>query len=93
MAMRGPIYISTLPNSSKFAEEMRQAFVSRFFQLAMLERLMGEIRGFTQHPNESLVEAWLRMKDLLRICHGHGLGRGTIIKIFYHGLDNANQAL
>jgi hypothetical protein len=74
-------------------EEMRQAFVSRFFPPAMFDRLMGEIRAFTQNPNESLVEAWLRMKDLLRSCHGHGLGRGTIIQIFYHGLDETSQGI
>ncbi|GKA35998.1 reverse transcriptase domain-containing protein [Tanacetum coccineum] len=54
-------------------EEMRQAFVSRFFPPAMFDRLMGEIRGFTQQHHESLVDAWLRMKDLLRSCHGHGI--------------------
>ncbi|GJX92738.1 hypothetical protein Tco_0347324 [Tanacetum coccineum] len=32
-------------------------------------------------------------KELLRSCHGHGLGRGTIIQIFYHGLDEATQAI
>ncbi|GKA91699.1 reverse transcriptase domain-containing protein [Tanacetum coccineum] len=74
-------------------EEMRQALVSRFFPPVMFDRLMGEIRCFTQHPNESLVDAWLRMKDLLRSCHEHGLGRGTIIQIFYYGLDEATQAI
>ncbi|GJR97798.1 reverse transcriptase domain-containing protein [Tanacetum coccineum] len=74
-------------------EQMRQAFVSRFFPPTMFDRLMGKIRGFTQHPNESLVDAWLRMKDLLRSCYGHGLGRGTIIEIFYHGLDETTQAI
>ncbi|GJW39707.1 hypothetical protein Tco_0065552 [Tanacetum coccineum] len=59
----------------------------------MFDRLMGEIRGFTQHPNESLVDAWLRMKDLLRTCHRHGLGQVTIIQIFYHGLHEATQAI
>ncbi|GJR36498.1 hypothetical protein Tco_1212182 [Tanacetum coccineum] len=49
--------------------------------------------GFTQQHHESLVDAWLRMKDLLRSCHGHGLGRGTIIQIFYHGLDEPTQAI
>ncbi|GJW57429.1 reverse transcriptase domain-containing protein [Tanacetum coccineum] len=74
-------------------EEMRQAFVSRFFQPVMFDRLIGEIRGFTQQHHESLVDAWLRMKGLLRSCHGHGLGRGTIIQIFYHGLDEPTQAI
>ncbi|GJQ90961.1 reverse transcriptase domain-containing protein [Tanacetum coccineum] len=63
-------------------EQIRQAFVSEFFPPAMFNRILGEIRGFTQHPNESLVDAWLRMKDLLRSCNGHGLGRGTIIQSF-----------
>nr|GEU51280.1 retrovirus-related Pol polyprotein from transposon 17.6 [Tanacetum cinerariifolium] len=54
---------------------------------------MGEIRGFAQHPYESPVDDWLRIKDLLRSCHGHGLQRGTIIQIFYHGLDEATQAI
>ncbi|GJV58827.1 hypothetical protein Tco_1464927, partial [Tanacetum coccineum] len=49
--------------------------------------------GFTQQHHESLVDAWLRMKDLLCSCHGHGLGRGTIIQIFYHGLDEPTQAI
>ncbi|GKA61937.1 reverse transcriptase domain-containing protein [Tanacetum coccineum] len=33
------------------------------------------------------------MKDLLSSCHGHGLARGTIIQIFYHGLDDATQVI
>ncbi|GKA96746.1 hypothetical protein Tco_0818841 [Tanacetum coccineum] len=50
-------------------------------------------QSFTQQHHESLADAWLRMKDLLRSCHGHGLGRGTIIQIFYHGLDEPTQAI
>ncbi|GKC44943.1 reverse transcriptase domain-containing protein [Tanacetum coccineum] len=72
---------------------MRQAFVSQFFPPAMFDRLMGEIRGFTQQHHESLVDAWLGIKDLLCSCHGHGLGRGIIIQIFYHGLDEPSQAI
>nr|GEW73009.1 reverse transcriptase domain-containing protein [Tanacetum cinerariifolium] len=74
-------------------EEMRQAFVSQFFPPAMFDRLMREIQGFTQQQHESIVDAWLCMKDLLCSCHGHGLGRGTIIQIFYHGLDEPTQAI
>nr|GEU53380.1 reverse transcriptase domain-containing protein [Tanacetum cinerariifolium] len=74
-------------------EEMRQAFISRFFSPAMFDQLMGEVQGFAQHPYESFVDAWLRIKDLLRSYHRHGLGRGIIIQIFYHGLDEAIQAI
>ncbi|GKB20480.1 hypothetical protein Tco_0854403 [Tanacetum coccineum] len=63
--------------------------------------LMGEAKiwfnelspSFTQQHHESLVDAWLRMKDLLPSCYGHGLRQGTIIQIFYHGLNKPAQAI
>ncbi|GJU72276.1 hypothetical protein Tco_1263681 [Tanacetum coccineum] len=54
---------------------------------ALFDLLLGEIRAFSQHENESLTDAWLRMKEMLRNCHGHNLSKGNIIKIFYHGLS------
>ncbi|GJU42944.1 reverse transcriptase domain-containing protein [Tanacetum coccineum] len=58
---------------------------------ALFDRLLGEIRAFSQHENESLTEAWLRLKEMLRNCHGHNLSKGNIIKIFYHGLSEITQ--
>ncbi|GJX70035.1 reverse transcriptase domain-containing protein [Tanacetum coccineum] len=63
----------------------------RFFSPALFDRLLGEIRAFSQHENESLTDAWLRMKEMLRNCHGHNLSKGNIIKIFYHGLNEITQ--
>ncbi|GKE48647.1 hypothetical protein Tco_1479905, partial [Tanacetum coccineum] len=31
------------------------------------------------------------MKEMLRNCHGHNLSKGSIIKIFYHGLNEITQ--
>ncbi|GJZ61088.1 hypothetical protein Tco_0617225 [Tanacetum coccineum] len=62
----------------------------RFFLPTILDRLLGEIRAFSQHENESLTDAWLRMKEMLKNCHGHNLSKG-IIKIFYHGLKEITQ--
>ena len=72
-------------------DDLRTAFISRFFPPALFDRLLGEIRAFSQYENESLTDAWLRMKDMLRNCHGHSLSKGNIIKIFYHGLNETNQ--
>ncbi|GJU07806.1 reverse transcriptase domain-containing protein [Tanacetum coccineum] len=72
-------------------DELRAAFISRFFPLALFDRLLEEIRAFSQHENESLTDAWLRMKEMLRNCHGHNLSKGNIIKIFYHGLSEITQ--
>ncbi|GJS53047.1 hypothetical protein Tco_0626409 [Tanacetum coccineum] len=33
------------------------------------------------------------MKEILRTCYGHGLTKGTIIQIFYHGLDDPTQGI
>ncbi|GKA10053.1 hypothetical protein Tco_0689486 [Tanacetum coccineum] len=30
---------------------------------------------------------------MLRKCHGHGLTKGAIIQIFYHGLDEPTQGI
>ncbi|GJU73684.1 reverse transcriptase domain-containing protein [Tanacetum coccineum] len=72
-------------------DELRTAFISRFFPPALFDRLLGEIRAFSQHENESLTDAWLRMKEMLQNCHGHNLSKGNIIKIFYHGLSEITQ--
>ncbi|GKB54024.1 reverse transcriptase domain-containing protein [Tanacetum coccineum] len=43
-------------------DELRTAFISRFFYPAFFDRLLGEIRAFSKHENESLTDAWLCMK-------------------------------
>ncbi|GJU10283.1 reverse transcriptase domain-containing protein [Tanacetum coccineum] len=68
-----------------------EAKTCRFFPPALFDRLLGEIRAFSQHENESLTDAWLRMKEMLQNCHGHNLSKGNIIKIFYHGLSKIAQ--
>ncbi|GKB23569.1 reverse transcriptase domain-containing protein [Tanacetum coccineum] len=72
-------------------DELRTTFISRFFPPALFDRLLGEIQAFSQHENESLTDAWLRMKEMLRNCHGHNLSKGNIIKIFYHSLNETTQ--
>ncbi|GJU60679.1 reverse transcriptase domain-containing protein [Tanacetum coccineum] len=72
-------------------DELRTAFISRFFPPVLFDRLLGEIRAFSQHENESLTDAWLCMKEMLRNFHGHNLSKGNIINIFYHGLSEITQ--
>ncbi|GKB31760.1 hypothetical protein Tco_0871161 [Tanacetum coccineum] len=62
-----------------------------YFSPALFDRLLGEICAFSQHENESLTDAWLRMKEMLQNCDGHNLSKGNIIKIFYHGLSEITQ--
>nr|GEZ27521.1 reverse transcriptase domain-containing protein [Tanacetum cinerariifolium] len=68
-------------------DELRTDFISRLFPPTLFDRLLREIRAFSQQENESLTDVWLRMKEMLRNCHCHNLSKGNIIKIFYHGLS------
>ncbi|GKB02884.1 reverse transcriptase domain-containing protein [Tanacetum coccineum] len=72
-------------------DELHTAFISRFFPPALFDRLLEKIRAFSQHENETLTDAWLCMKEMLRNYHGHNLSKGNIIKIFYHGLNEVTQ--
>ncbi|GJR31044.1 reverse transcriptase domain-containing protein [Tanacetum coccineum] len=74
-------------------EQMRKAFVNRFFPPSLFNRILLEIRNLSQLVCESLTDAWLRLKNMLRKCHGHGLTKGAIIQIFYHVLDETPQVL
>ncbi|GJZ12312.1 reverse transcriptase domain-containing protein [Tanacetum coccineum] len=70
-------------------DELHTTFISRFFPQALFDRLLREIRAFSQHENETLTDAWLRMKEMLRNYHGHNLSKGNII--FYHNLNEITQ--
>ncbi|GKA61209.1 reverse transcriptase domain-containing protein [Tanacetum coccineum] len=74
-------------------DQLQTAFISRFFPPARFDRLLGEIRAFSQHENESLTDDWLCIKEMLRNCHGHNLSKGNIIKIFFHGLSITREVL
>ncbi|GJZ90721.1 hypothetical protein Tco_0662648 [Tanacetum coccineum] len=58
---------------------------------ALFDRLLREIRAFSQHENESLTDAWLHMKEMFQNYHGHNLSKGNIIKKNYHGLNEITQ--
>ncbi|GJS76892.1 reverse transcriptase domain-containing protein [Tanacetum coccineum] len=74
-------------------DQMRKVFINNFFPSSLFNRLLLEIRNFSQLVCESLTEAWLRLKNMLRKCHGHGLTKGGIIQIFYHGLEEPTQGI
>ncbi|GKC50210.1 reverse transcriptase domain-containing protein [Tanacetum coccineum] len=74
-------------------EQMRKAFINIFFPPSLFNCLLLEVRNFSQLVCESLTDAWLRLKSMLRKCHGNGLTKGAIIQIFYHNLDEPTQGI
>ncbi|GJZ31884.1 reverse transcriptase domain-containing protein [Tanacetum coccineum] len=74
-------------------EQMRRDFINKFFPPSLFNHLLLEIRNFSQKIYESLTDAWLRLKNMLRKFNGHGLTKGAIIQIFYHDLDEPTQEI
>ncbi|GKC94736.1 reverse transcriptase domain-containing protein, partial [Tanacetum coccineum] len=62
--------------------KLRTTFISRFFPPALFDRLLGEIKAFSQHEGETLTDAWLRMKEMLKNCHGHNLSKAGGIFLY-----------
>ncbi|GKC28861.1 reverse transcriptase domain-containing protein [Tanacetum coccineum] len=65
-------------------DKLRTAFISHFFPPTLFDRLLGEIRAFSQHENESLTDAWLRMKEIsetvmVTICPKATLSKSSIM--------------
>ncbi|GJY55893.1 reverse transcriptase domain-containing protein [Tanacetum coccineum] len=55
-------------------EQMRRAFINKFFPPSLFNRLILEIRNFSQLVCKSLTDAWLRLKSMLQKCQGHAGG-------------------
>ena len=53
-------------NTIRTWTELRKAFVSRFFPPALARKLLRDIRGFRQDDEETLIEACIRLKEMLR---------------------------
>ncbi|GKC51187.1 hypothetical protein Tco_1073932 [Tanacetum coccineum] len=79
-----------ISNLFQYGENQEEAVMLRTFPFSLCEE--AKI-CFHQLGNETLVEAWIRLKEMLRICYGHGLTKGTIVHIFYHGLDGPTQGI
>ncbi|GJT06459.1 ribonuclease H-like domain-containing protein [Tanacetum coccineum] len=73
--------------------EMREVFISRYFTPTKFKRLLNKIHRFHQINHETLIDAWLCIKEMLRTCYEHGLAKGIIIQIFYRGLDDPTQGI
>ena len=68
-------------------EELVEAYLSRFFPLALTSDRRGEIISFEQKEDESLYNAWERYNQLLRRFLMHDIEQVTQMDIFYHAMN------
>jgi len=67
-------------------DQMRQAFLAKFFPHSKTAQLRNQIIRFTQRDGESLYDVWEPFKEMLRLCPHHGLAKWLIMHTFYNGL-------
>ena len=79
------------PNSITTWDQLRELFVRRFFPHELSRVIYANILTFKQSENETLIEAWVRLKEMLRECHGHNVSRDEQVQIFYYGLNRESQ--
>jgi len=68
-------------------DQMRQAFLARFFPPSKTAKLRDQITRFNKKDGESLYDAWEHFKEMLRLCPHHGLEKWLIVHTFYNGLS------
>ncbi|GJT90201.1 hypothetical protein Tco_1079046 [Tanacetum coccineum] len=83
--------VALTPCSAITITETTNEFAIKDFPPPLFDQLLGEIRAFSQHENETLTEVWLLMNKMLKTCHGYNLSKGNIIKPFYHSLNETTQ--
>ena len=74
-------------------EELVEAYMGRFFSLALTSEIRGEIIVFKQGEDESLYNAWERFKRLLKRRPMHGIDLTTQMDIFYHAMNYASKGI
>ncbi|XP_071728225.1 uncharacterized protein [Rutidosis leptorrhynchoides] len=82
------VWLRNLPSDSiRSFQDLTEAFINHFFPPLKAERLRMEINGFTQRNDESLYDAWIRIKKMLRAYPPHDLIKKEYINTFYRGTN------
>ncbi|GJY82056.1 hypothetical protein Tco_0913667 [Tanacetum coccineum] len=68
-------------------ETLKNKFLSKYCPPALTAKKMEEINNFQQEPDETLYQAWERLKELLLRCPQHYLTDMQEVISFYKGLD------
>jgi len=74
-------------------DQMRQAFLARFFPPSKTAKLRDQITRFNQKDGESLYDAWERFKEMLKLCPYQGFEKWLIVHTFYNGLSYTTKMI
>lgn len=77
---------SVVTSSITTWDECKKRFLSKFFSNQKTAKIRNDITGFKQGGNESLYEAWERLKGYTRSCPHHGVSKEALLGIFHRGV-------
>ena len=74
-------------------EALVEAYMSRFFHLALTSKMRGEIIAFRKREDESLYTTWERFKRFLKRCLMHGIDLTKQMDIFNHSMNYTSKGI
>nr|GEU37231.1 reverse transcriptase domain-containing protein [Tanacetum cinerariifolium] len=83
--------VAPTPNSAIIQLDVDDNFVINTTHLNMIGD--NKFNGYLQAVPHNHIRNLQHVQIRLRKCHGHGLTKGAIIQIFYHGLDEPTQRI
>src|SRR3954463_431894 len=85
---RAKDWLLSLPrNSIDSWEKCKDAFVGKYYPPAKIIQLRSNIMNFGELDNENIVQAWERMKSLVKNFPIHGLTTWMVIQTLSAGLN------
>nr|GEZ24807.1 hypothetical protein [Tanacetum cinerariifolium] len=83
-----------ISNLFRYGENQEEAVMLKTFLFSLFREAQTWLNELDEGTNISWNEfSATRMKEMLRTCYGYGLTKGTIIQIFYRGLDDPTQGI
>ncbi|XP_021746870.1 uncharacterized protein LOC110712724 [Chenopodium quinoa] len=73
-------------------EDVLKAFLKRLISEEKTAEMRRKIASFEQDADESLGEAWERLKELVQACPHHEYNQGLLMRFFYDGLEPMSRA-
>ena len=76
-----------MPGSIDTWVALMEVFLTIFFLPQLTSQFTAAITQFHQEDQETLYDAWDKLKELLRICPQHGYEHSAQVQIFYNSLN------
>ncbi|KAI3723972.1 hypothetical protein L2E82_35736 [Cichorium intybus] len=87
-------WFTSLPsNSITTWDQLKAKFLQEFYPASKTTEIRRAIQDFQQKPGEAFYEAWDRLKELMRSCPHHDIPKWQLVKLFFEGASETNQAM